>query len=78
MVMEKPVLGSNCTPIERIITETRSGEVYQHDSPDECAQAVITSYQSERQEVGAQGKAAVESKYNWQEASKKLISLYDR
>jgi len=78
MVFEKPVVASNCKPIERILKNENAGLIYSANDSAELAESILTLYENPelRKEMGRRGKEAVISKYNWKEASKKLISLY--
>jgi len=78
MVFEKPVVASNCIPIERILINENAGLIYSANNSAELAESILTLYENpeQRKEMGKRGKEAVISKYNWKEASKKLISLY--
>lgn len=78
MLMEKPVIASNCNPLERILKESKAGVVYPNDNPEVLAEEIINLFQNEERmrELGKKGKEAVLSKYNWTETSKNLTSLY--
>lgn len=76
MIYAKPVVTSNCAPLERIVNEIKSGYVYQNDDPSSCAKAILSILKNDSSKKGELGKAAVENKYNWTETSKNLISLY--
>lgn len=77
MIMERPIVATNCDPIERIVLESDSGLVYTYDDPQSCADAIYSLYSSEQNKYGLNGKQAVINQYNWKEASKCLISLYE-
>ncbi|MEN8194303.1 MAG: glycosyltransferase, partial [Bacteroidota bacterium] len=78
MILEKPVVASNCNPIIRIIEETKAGLIYQSNNEADLAAKVISLYEDTklRKEMGRKGKEAVLEKYNWDKASKNLISIY--
>jgi len=78
MVFEKPVIASNCKPLERILNKENAGLVYNANNSEELAESILTLYKNPelRMEMGKRGKEAVISKYNWKEAAKNLISLY--
>lgn len=78
MLMEKPVLASNCNPIERIIKDAKAGEIYTSDNENELAEKLYSLYSSEEQrtEMGINGKKAVINKYNWESTAENLINLY--
>lgn len=79
MILEKPVVASNCNPIERIVRETNCGLIYESNNENELAEKVIEFYKDEsmRSEFGKNGKKAVEEKYNWDETSKELVDIYN-
>jgi glycosyltransferase involved in cell wall biosynthesis len=77
MLLKKPVLASNCKPIERIISETKCGLIYKSNDADDLAQKAVEIFnQSEINKIGENGFNAVITKYNWKETSKNLIDLY--
>jgi len=80
MIYEKPVVASNCNPIKRILDETRSGVVFESNNEADLANKIIELYNNyELQlEMGKKGKEAVRKKYNWDETSKNLITLYNK
>lgn len=80
MIFEKPVIASNCNPIERIIDETGAGLVFESNSEKDLVEKVITLYRNPelQSQMGSLGKQAVLEKYNWNKTSKKLISLYSK
>lgn len=78
MIFEKPVIASNCNPIVRIINETGAGIIFESNNERDLAEKVIQLYNNPelQTKMGLAGKDAVLKKYNWDETSKKLISLY--
>ena len=78
MLLEKPVVATNCNPIERIITETECGLVYESNDSNGLAECIIKLYNDFelREQMGENGKKAVIEKYNWENTSKNLIKLY--
>ncbi|GBD92332.1 GDP-mannose-dependent alpha-(1-2)-phosphatidylinositol mannosyltransferase [bacterium BMS3Abin04] len=78
MVFEKPVIVSNCKPLERILNKENAGLIYNANNSEELAKSILTLYENPelRKEMGKRGKEAVISEYNWSNASKSLISLY--
>ena len=78
MLLERPVVASNCAPIERIVRETNCGEIF----PSGDAQAlagVLRRLQDPhaRAQMGAAGRGAVLGHYNWDMSARKLVALYD-
>jgi len=78
MLLAKPVVASNCAPIERIVTTEQCGLIYQDDSAQDLADKIIKIYHDKNslKVMGQNGRAAVLKKYNWQEALKELLKLY--
>lgn len=79
MLMGKPVVVSHCRPLERIVEETGCGLVFSSGDPARLAKAVIRLYEDsdEAREMGKRGRYAVRTRYNWTNASKALLELYD-
>ncbi len=78
MLMEKPVIVSNCLPLKRIVEETNSGLVFEADNPRDLAEKITELYEKaiKRRQLGKNGKKAVLKKYNWEKESVKLVGLY--
>jgi glycosyltransferase involved in cell wall biosynthesis len=77
MYAEKPVITSNCGPIERIICETNSGYVYTADKYTELADILASLSKEKSKELGRNGKLWVKKKYNWGNDSRVLINVYE-
>jgi len=80
MLLEKPVVATNCNPIKRILEDTNAGFVYSSNNHEELAECIIklNEHPELRQQMGAAGKQAVLNKYNWDNAGKNLIALYNK
>jgi len=78
MYLEKPVLTSDCAPLKRIVEEARSGFAYPYDSPEALAEKalLLLSDKARAAEFGKNGKEAVETKYNWDRDSARLVEMY--
>jgi glycosyltransferase involved in cell wall biosynthesis len=78
MYCEKPVVSTNCAPIERIVKETGSGFIY--DSGDAAALAYglrdLIASPRKRKEMGENGRKAVLDQYNWDHTVKDMIKKY--
>ena len=78
MYYEKPVIATNCAPIQRIVEETSSGVIYEHDKPEaltkilRVAESDINAFKTQY----SVGKKWVSEKYNWQQDARKLVELY--
>ena len=74
---EKPILASNCAPIERIVKETNSGFIYEYNNVDQLANIMTKIINKEyKLDQYTKGKPFVVNKYNWEETSKTLLTLY--
>lgn len=78
MYSSKPVIASNCDPIERIINETTSGLIYRFDDPKGFADQIekLVSDNPLFKRISSSGKQFVIDKYNWEIDSKRLNSIY--
>jgi glycosyltransferase involved in cell wall biosynthesis len=74
-----PILASDCNSVKRIINEAECGQIYKHDSPSDLADTLIKMIESKDQlEVYSENAlSAVNKKYNWGNAERKLLNLYD-
>jgi len=76
MYAGKPVISSNCTPLERIINSTGAGKTYIWNSPEDFAEKVIESIEGlNRYNVEAVRKQ-IHEKYNWDFEALRLNSIY--
>ncbi len=80
MLLEKPIVATNCNPIERIINETECGLIYESNDSNGLVECITKLYKDSklRKEFGLNGKKAVIEKYNWEDTSKNLIKLYEK
>ena len=78
MYLDKPIVASDCTSLKRIINDTKTGFIYQHDSADELAQLLekLLNNRSLLQDLKGNGKRAVIEKYNRSFDNKRLVELY--
>ncbi|RPH31771.1 MAG: glycosyltransferase [Bacteroidales bacterium] len=74
MFAEKPIISSNCSPIERILDETNTGISFQSNSSKSFAERFL-SLISGQSHVSA-GKNWVLEKYNWNTDKKRLSDAY--
>ncbi len=78
MLLERPVVTSNCAPLERIVRESGCGAVYPSGDPAALARELIGLQDEERRrELGRRGRQAVLETYNWDRTARKLVALYD-
>jgi len=78
MYAGKPIIASNCKPIERIVNETKSGYIYTSDQPRELAKVLKQLKNREPGFYIENGRKWVKEKYNWSVDSKVLLSIYDQ
>ena len=79
MYAGKPILVSDCAPLERIIKETDSGLVFRNDEPKDFAeklQTLINDTKYFTRDFMKKGRNLVEEKYNWEHEALKLKSTY--
>jgi glycosyltransferase involved in cell wall biosynthesis len=77
MAMKKPVLVSDCGPLERVIGETGAGRVFRYDDPVSIVEMIgQMKDKSVRQAIGEKGFRAVQNTYNWDRDGKRLLDLY--
>jgi glycosyltransferase involved in cell wall biosynthesis len=76
MYAGKPVIASDCAPIQRIVRETGSGKVYPSGDPEALALLLRQLEQKDYREMSANGKKWVDQKYNWEADAKNLIDIY--
>ncbi len=76
MYAQKPVIASDCLPIKRILEETKSGIVYRHNDVEQLAEIFNRLGDLDTASMGENGKRHVLNKYNWENDSKVLRSIY--
>ena len=80
MYYEKPVIATDCLPIQRIVNETNAGVIYSHSDAvalTKILQTVETNIDVFKAQYG-EGKKWVLEKYNWRIDAQKLVHLYNR
>lgn len=75
MYANKPVIASNCIPLERIVSETKSGVIFQSASAADLAGKIMKLYKKEVTILPA--RKWVEKKYNWEADAATLVSSYE-
>ncbi|MFO7369520.1 MAG: glycosyltransferase family 4 protein [Bacteroidales bacterium] len=78
MYAKKPVIASDCLPIKRILEETGSGIVYEHNNTKQLAEILSDIHHYDCEKIGAKGEKAVKEKYNWTVDSSVLLNLYNK
>lgn len=77
MLLERPVVATDCRPIARILAETGAGLT--HSSGDAAGFAAHLRRLRDpglRAQLGTAGREAVLDRYNWERSAKTLIELY--
>ncbi len=78
MLAGLPVLATEVIPIARILNETNSGVVCNDLDPIDIAEKMaILRAPQKRSILGENGRAAIESKYNWENDAKILIETVE-
>ncbi len=77
MSQSKPVIVSDALPLKRIVEETNCGVYFRSNSHADFAKKILQMKESQI-DYGANGRKAVDSKYNWETDSKNLIELYSK
>ena len=77
MYAEIPIVSSNCVPLNRIIKETNSGDVFESGNPTDLASLLDDLIENPKKlENFKKGKKWVEEKYNWALDEKSLVKIY--
>lgn len=78
MAKRRPVVVSNCVPLERIVKETGAGLVYTSGDASELAECLRRLYRDPnlRKSMGQAGYRAVRDKYNWEQTGHALLQAY--
>lgn len=75
MSQEKTILVSDAKPMSRIVREANSGGVFKSNDEKDFADKILELSQAS-EPFGKNGRAAVETKYNWSKDSQELVKLY--
>jgi glycosyltransferase involved in cell wall biosynthesis len=73
----KPVLVSNCKPIERIVNQINAGAVYAWNNPNEAASKLEWIINNLETFNAAKLKQTIKEQYNWNNEVKKLLKVYE-
>jgi len=80
MYCKKPVLATNCIPIERIVEQTKSGLIYKSGDSSMLAKNIKLLYHDSdiRAKFGENGHKAVYELYNWDTTVQEMLSFYKK
>lgn len=78
MAGERPVVVSDVAPLSRVVSETDAGLVFPAADADGMADvaAKLAADPERAAEMGANGRRAVETRYNWAAESERLLECY--
>jgi glycosyltransferase involved in cell wall biosynthesis len=78
MILGKPVVGSDCPALKRVINDTGGGLVFEGGNPKDLAEKILEIYKlpSLAKKLGRNGFESVKERYNWANESRKLIEVY--
>ncbi|GAB5410854.1 MAG: glycosyltransferase family 4 protein [Balneolaceae bacterium] len=78
MATGKPILATNCAPIERIIDATHTGFIYEFDNISMIKSQINTIYKkwNAKESIKTGGARFVIDKYNWGIDEKVLLDIY--
>lgn len=78
MAFRKPVLVSDCRPMKRVVETHRCGLVFRSQDAEDLAEKVLTLRDHNlRAQMGANGRKAVEEKYNWGVDGARLVEVVE-
>lgn len=80
MFYKKPAIVSDVKPLKRIVSETGCGLVFRAGNHEELAEKLleVINDASKREEMGENGRRAVETRYNWDNEQEKLLLVYKK
>ncbi len=74
MALGMPVMASNADPVERIVNSEECGVIYESQSGEDFAEKAIALLDAKkRNQMGQNGRRAVEARYNWEQDSRHLL-----
>ena len=73
-----PVVASKFPNITEIVEESNCGILVDPTDPQEVTDAIIylMEHPKEAEEMGSNGRRAVEEKYNWENMERELLQIY--
>ena len=77
MYSQKPIIASNCTPIERIVKENQCGIIYKYDDPNDFCKKVKLLMNNKVIINTKNAHERVLKKYNWKNDAQELLRVYN-
>ena len=79
MSLGKPLLVSDAIAQKKLIERTQSGLVHRERDVEDFIEktSLLAANKKLRTQMGANGKAFVETEFSWEQTSKNLVHLYD-
>lgn len=80
MTAQLPVVASNCVPLERIVSDSRCGVIYESGNSESLAACLEELYRNpdQRKRMGDAGLFATQMKYNWIASARVLLKAYQQ
>ena len=81
MLMGKPVIVSDCAPLQRIVRDADAGLVFRAGDPASLAECLVRLHDDEAQLVerfSRNGRAAAIGPYAWRNDARRLLEIYQR
>ncbi|MFQ5799615.1 MAG: glycosyltransferase, partial [Bacteroidota bacterium] len=76
MAIGKPIVASNCLPLERIIRAEKCGVIFRSGDDEDLSRKVMYLLgSSEGETYGANGRKAVRATYNWEQDSRVVLMV---
>ena len=73
----KPIITSNCRPLERLVEEMEVGVSYKHDSVKDFVESFLKLKESLLpNNIGRNGRRYIIEKYNWEKTVDPLLKMY--
>lgn len=73
----KPIITSNCNPLERLVTEMNIGISYKHDSAEDFVDSFFEmTRRTNFNKIGMNGRKHIVKKYNWDKTVIPLLQTY--
>ena len=78
MYLERALITTNCTYMQRVVEETDCGIVVPYGDHKALASSIIELYRdpARRKQMGVNGHQAVKERYNWERSARSLIEMY--